>query len=330
MKARRFITSILAAITALSIWTAPSFVAAEQSTFELFRLYGYESDEQKAANTAVISNINSVEYGGLTGSQVIAFKVDVGTTVTFNCELGYIRVIDQSLKTDYGTVFSSYEPGYNTEVITSDFCTVNYETATKTVGSLEYSYILPGATITFNKPGDRFHILVCKNGAAPKATSNNLWAGAEQWGLMLNVEMPTARFNNSRLLVNGSLKELEAYNISGSNYFKLRDIAAVVSGTEKQFCVAWNSKEQLINLLPGMPYDAMEGDLSKGDGTDKSCTLSDSKLMVDGKVVSFTAYNINGNNYFKLRDLCKMFNIGVTWDSETSTIGIDTSVSYEE
>ncbi|MGO4373315.1 hypothetical protein AB4Z21_21620 [Paenibacillus sp. MCAF20] len=42
------------------------------------------------------------------------------------------------------------------------------------------------------------------------------------------------------------------------------------------------------------------------------------------------AYNIGGNNYFKLRDIAKVFNIGVTWDASTSTIGIDTSLAYTE
>lgn len=57
---------------------------------------------------------------------------------------------------------------------------------------------------------------------------------------------------------------------------------------------------------------------------------TNSKVLVNGKVVEFEAYNINGNNYFKLRDIAKAFDIGVTWDGVTNTIGIDTSISYVE
>lgn len=36
----------------------------------------------------------------------------------------------------------------------------------------------------------------------------------------------------SSILVNGNLVEFEAYLIDGSNYFKLRDIAKIISGTQ--------------------------------------------------------------------------------------------------
>ncbi len=62
---------------------------------------------------------------------------------------------------------------------------------------------------------------------------------------------------------------------------------------------------------------------------------TNAKVLVDGKEISFTAYNIEGNNYFKLRDIAmaingswKNFNVG--WDNATKTITIDTSVSYTE
>ncbi|NLM11919.1 MAG: hypothetical protein GX213_14345 [Clostridiaceae bacterium] len=37
---------------------------------------------------------------------------------------------------------------------------------------------------------------------------------------------------------------------------------------------------------------------------------------------------INGNNYFKLRDLAQAFNISVTWDGNTNSVIIDTSKVY--
>jgi hypothetical protein len=46
-------------------------------------------------------------------------------------------------------------------------------------------------------------------------------------------------------------------------------------------------------------------------------------------VIKLTAYTINGNNFFKLRDLTQAFNIGVTWDGATQTVGIDTKLDYE-
>ncbi len=134
----------------------------------------------------------------------------------------------------------------------------------------------------------------------------------------------------SKVLVNGKVVEFEAYNIDGYNYFKLRDIALAVNNTEKNFEVTWDGVNNAINLISNKPYTPSGGELAKGDGTAKVAIPTTSKIYKDGKEIFLTAYNINGNNYFKLRDITKAFDIGVTWDSATSTIGIDTSISYVE
>jgi Copper amine oxidase N-terminal domain. len=58
-----------------------------------------------------------------------------------------------------------------------------------------------------------------------------------------------------------------------------------------------------------------------------------SKVLVDGKEVSFEAYNINDNNYFKLRDIAmavndtsKSFEIG--WDGENNAIKLTSGETY--
>lgn len=51
-------------------------------------------------------------------------------------------------------------------------------------------------------------------------------------------------------------------------------------------------------------------------------------LYKDGVKVSLTAYTINGNNYFKLRDVAQAFDIGVEWDGVNKIIYIDTTKPY--
>lgn len=136
--------------------------------------------------------------------------------------------------------------------------------------------------------------------------------------------VPTA----SNVVVDGKLTAFDAYTINGNNYFKLRDLAKVVSGTEKQFEVAWDGTKNAINLASGKAYTAVGGELGKGDGKSKTATLSTATIYKDGVVVALTAYTINGNNYFKLRDVAQAFNIGVTWDGATNTVGIDTATAY--
>jgi len=137
---------------------------------------------------------------------------------------------------------------------------------------------------------------------------------------------PTA----SKVLVNGEVVEFEAYNIDGYNYFKLRDLAQAVNNTEKNFEVTWDAKNNAVNLISNKPYTSAGGELVKGDGKAKVATPTTSKIYKDGEEIYLTAYNISGNNYFKLRDIAKAFDIGVTWDGANNMIVIDTSISYEE
>ena len=51
-----------------------------------------------------------------------------------------------------------------------------------------------------------------------------------------------------------------------------------------------------------------------------------SAIFIDGTAVSFEAYNIGGNNFFKLRDLGDVLNFNVDYDEAARTMLI-TSVS---
>ncbi|PKM74312.1 MAG: hypothetical protein CVU91_00125 [Firmicutes bacterium HGW-Firmicutes-16] len=137
----------------------------------------------------------------------------------------------------------------------------------------------------------------------------------------------TATPTKSSVLVNSKTVAFDAYNIGGNNYFKLRDIAMALSGSTKQFGVGWDGKS--ITLSSGSVYTSVGGELSvSGNTADVSAVKTASSVYLDGKLLSLTAYNINGNNYFKLRDLGSAINFGIGWDSATSTISIDTTQGY--
>lgn len=135
---------------------------------------------------------------------------------------------------------------------------------------------------------------------------------------------PTA----ANVLVNGEKKSFDAYNIDGSNYFKLRDLAYVLSGTEKQFEVGWDGVANAISLTTGSAYTAVGGEMSAGSTKLQNAIPSTSEVQLDGAEITLTAYNIGGNNYFKLRDIGQTLDFGIGWDSATSTITIDTTAGY--
>lgn len=138
----------------------------------------------------------------------------------------------------------------------------------------------------------------------------------------------TATPTASKVLVDGKIVAFDAYNIAGNNYFKLRDLAYVLNGSTKQFSVAWDGENNAIALKSGENYTVVGGEMAtkgKNAVTPKATT---SKITQNGNMVKLTAYNIGGNNYFKLRDIGDAFDFDVSWNNEEKTIVIDTTSSY--
>jgi len=130
------------------------------------------------------------------------------------------------------------------------------------------------------------------------------------------------------VLVNNEPVILGSYNIGGNNYFKLRDLAFALSGTDKQFDVSWDSASNTIVLVSGQPYTAIGGEMSEsGDGI-KSPKAVASRIILDGEEIALIAYFINGSNYFKLRDIRDALGFEVNWDAENNTIAIGAMAGY--
>lgn len=58
--------------------------------------------------------------------------------------------------------------------------------------------------------------------------------------------------------------------------------------------------------------------------------LSPQKIFLNGNKADITAYNINGNNYFKLTDIAKAVDFNVQYDVNTNAVYIDTEKEYTE
>lgn len=140
----------------------------------------------------------------------------------------------------------------------------------------------------------------------------------------------TAKPTSSTVFINGPSVAFDAYTIEGNNYFKLRDLAKVLTGTEKQFEVTWDGAKNAINLVSGKAYTPVGGEMAKGDGTAKDAQANKSAIYLNGESVSLTAYTIGGNNYFKLRDIGKLFDFDVSWDGANNAIIVETAAHYTD
>jgi hypothetical protein len=129
----------------------------------------------------------------------------------------------------------------------------------------------------------------------------------------------TVVLSSQSFTVDGVKKSFEAYNIDGSNYFKLRDIAFVLNGTGSQFSLTYDEAKKAISCTTAKAYTPDGSELVIGADKSASAVLSNQSLYIDGKLASLTAFNIGGNNFFKLRELGDALKFTVGYDEATKT-----------
>lgn len=132
--------------------------------------------------------------------------------------------------------------------------------------------------------------------------------------------------------VDGKTVKTEVYNIDGNNYFKLRDIAMLLKGTQSGFSVDYDAGTGMISISGGSDYAPVGGELETGVDHSASCVASPQKLLVNGKDTQIKAYNIGGNNFFKLRDLGDLlsFYVGYQEDTKTAVVLSDVSIRHTD
>lgn len=129
--------------------------------------------------------------------------------------------------------------------------------------------------------------------------------------------------------INNIQKDFEVYNIDGNNFFKLRDIAYVLNGTTSQFSVEYNETSRLIEINTGKSYSSNGSEMKTGVDNSNSAVKSSQKLTINGTEKELLAYNIAGNNFFKLRDLGTALNFEVGYNSTTNTVEVNSSKKSE-
>ena len=132
------------------------------------------------------------------------------------------------------------------------------------------------------------------------------------------------------LSIAGARNYLEAYNIADNNYFKLRDICCALTDMGYNIEVTWDGAKNAINLITGKPYTRVGGEYENGDAQLHEANISSAAVYVNGKIADLAAYNIDDNNFFKLRDLCRVLNIYIEWDAQQQIIAVDPDRTYIE
>ncbi len=253
------------------------------------------------------------------------FVIDTQSAITINRAISAIYV-DNTLCTEATGLCTT--PVYTTGTYQDN--QFWYDTQSPII---DQTFIAPGATINIKAPGD--HTVTISLGYQSKeecttiqSSENVSWQNSPRIFFRVIDAAPTANYTGSKILINGAETVFEAYNIENNNYFKLRDIAKVLSGTGKQFEVSWSDETRSIDLISGKAYTPVGGELVPGDGEAKPSVICTSRIYKDGTEVILKAYNIGGNNYFKLRDLGQAFDFDVSWNGAENCITVETNKSY--
>ena len=124
--------------------------------------------------------------------------------------------------------------------------------------------------------------------------------------------------------LDGEEVKIGGYLINANNYYKLRDLAALLNGTDKQFNIVFDDVKKQIALELGKPYEKLDTDLQEMKHDKTTAKMVTNTILVDGKEVELKAALIDRNNYVKLRDLGAVVGFNVAYNKETQAIIVDT------
>ncbi|MGN1001807.1 MAG: subtype B tannase [Oscillospiraceae bacterium] len=141
---------------------------------------------------------------------------------------------------------------------------------------------------------------------------------------VVKAEDPEVCVSEQNVTVDGEAVEAEVYNINGYNYFKIRDMAALLNGTGSQFSVDFDEATNVVTVESGKAYVAVGGELDPGVDASETCIKTLQTVIIDGMEAKLSIYNIGDNNFIKLRDLGEALGFGVGYDAATNTAVITT------
>lgn len=318
---------------------------------DLYDVYGYEEDDADFTVSNVVDTFDASLIDRAFDAGLVA---EIPVEITLVNEGGSSFAAYSLEKTDSGMY--GYNPdeqlAIEGEVVTlipaegaeknifGQYSPEDMEEVTLDVnelGNYEYQELtyLPGAKIIFEQPGDYYVLFRIKATMGATEAFVRVVDTADEPEEGQNQEeeadIPVEAIpSNARILVDGEELAFDAYNVNGNNYFKLRDLAYTLSGSQKEFDITWNSEERIIGIIPESPYTALGGEMQV-DGTNQTTgILNVDPILMDGEEIKLLGYNIGGNNYFKLRDIASQLDFGVSWEAESKTVIINTDNSYIE
>lgn len=132
------------------------------------------------------------------------------------------------------------------------------------------------------------------------------------------------------IIVNGNKVSIGAYNIDGSNYVSIRDLAYVLDGSRASFDVGWDAATKSIALTSGQAYTPNGSELAENSGGKVSAWSIVTPVLLNGEEKMLDGYTVGNTSCFAIKDIGETFDFSVGWFKELRQIVINTQKPYGE
>ncbi len=103
--------------------------------------------------------------------------------------------------------------------------------------------------------------------------------------------------------------KMNTFIIGEDTYVLLSDLAYIIDGTLSSFDITSDSSEKAIKIITQRQYTAktLASKLDIKEKSKKNVTIAKPTVYINGNKKKLTAYTIDNDMYFKLKDLAKVF-----------------------
>lgn len=138
-------------------------------------------------------------------------------------------------------------------------------------------------------------------------------------GKSTSMESPAAG-GYARIQINGEEKLARSFLIDGYRYFNLRDLAVLLADTPGRFSLHWDDGAKTTRVIPGATYTPVGSENKNTYAKYPAVSPVLACLDIAGRPTYFTAYLLQDQYYFKLRDLAGHLGFSIDWDAENNRI----------
>ena len=129
-----------------------------------------------------------------------------------------------------------------------------------------------------------------------------------------------------KFTANSKNVNINAYDVDGKTYIKLRDLAKALSSTKKKFSVSYDSSSKYTSITLGKTYTTIKGDgilIQNKKTVDTS--IKNESLGCNRFGFKIDTCVINGSTYYELKELASIADTFIAINTTTKTAALNTS-----